>query len=358
MKILTVLGTRPEIIRLSRIVPLLDQHLSHTLIHTGQNSADNLSGLFFRELGLREPDLYLGVDTSSVAKQVGSLLVQFEQLLDKENFDRLLILGDTNSALVAFIAKRRGLPVYHMEAGNRCFDTRVPEEVNRKVIDHCSSILLPYTERSAFNLVQEGIPREKIFVTGNPIFEVLEHYKAQIQNSSALKTLSLKEKSFLLATLHRAENVDTAENFDRLCTALIKVSTDAQMPLILSVHPRIKNKIGNRFDGTLVQPKDAFSFFDFVRLEQEAALVLTDSGTVQEECAIFGTPVVTVRDTTERPETIESGSNLVSSTKADKIIDAAASLLRRGRWENSRAPNEYLAADVSDRVLNILLGTY
>ena len=358
MKVLTILGTRPEIIRLSTLIPKFDQHFEHTLVHSGQNSTDNLSGVFFRELKLRDPDTYLNVSVTSLAAQVSTLFLGFEKVLDEVKPDRILMLGDTNSALVAFLCKRRGLPVFHMEAGNRCFDNRVPEEVNRKVIDHCSSILLPYTERSAENLVREGIPRERIFVTGNPIFEVLEHYKSDIDSSDALHKHGVREGHFVLATMHRAENVDDPETLDRLCIAMRETSKLYDMPLILSVHPRIKSKLKpDVFQGSNVRTVDAMPFFEFVKLEKTAALVLSDSGTVQEECAIFGTPVITIRETTERPETVESGSNIISSTRLEKIVLAAKLLRSRGRpFGNSMAPQGYLDVNVSDKILNILTG--
>jgi UDP-N-acetylglucosamine 2-epimerase (non-hydrolysing) len=356
MRVMTVVGTRPEIIRLSRLIPLLDRHVEHVLVHTGQNFSDSLSQVFFDELEVRAPDHWLNVDTSSLGRQLATLFDGFERLLDEVRPDALLVLGDTNSALVAFNCKRRGIPVYHMEAGNRCYDDRVPEEVNRKVIDHSSSVLLPYTERSAENLVREGIERHRIFVTGNPIFEVLEAYAPRIDASDALERHGVREGEFLLATVHRAENVDSPEVFDGLCRALGDAAEVYGMPLILSVHPRVQSRLRpDSFGSPRVVPVEAMPFFEFVKLQKSAALVLTDSGTVQEECAIFGVPVITVRDTTERPETMECGSNLIASTDPARIA-AAVRFLRagpvRGGWT---PPPEYLARDVADRVLRILL---
>ena len=357
MRVLTVVGTRPEIIRLSRIVPLLDEHCDHTFVHTGQNSSDNLSRVFFDDLAVREPDEFMGVDTSSFGRQLGTLFEGFEQLLDQYQPERVLILGDTNSALVAFNCKRRLIPVYHMEAGNRCYDDRVPEEVNRRVIDHCSSVLLPYTHRSAANLVREGIARERIFVTGNPINEVLEYYRDGIAGSSALNHHQVAAGRYILATMHRAENVDTPAIFQRLCAALGEVSRLYELPLILSVHPRIEQRLQQAdFRGGDVRPIPAMRFFEFVQLEKHAALVLTDSGTVQEECAIFQVPVITIRDTTERPETVEAGTNIVASTQPDRIL-AAARFTRAGQQPMGTAPAEYLEANVSGKIIRILLGT-
>jgi len=356
MRILTVVGTRPELIRLSRIIPKLDAVAEHVLVHTGQNFADNLSRVFFEELGIRKPDEFLDVDTSSLGRQLGTLFERFERVLDAKHPDRLLVLGDTNSALVAFNCRRRGIPVYHMEAGNRCYDDRVPEEVNRRVIDHCSSVLMPYTERSAANLTREGIERHRIFVTGNPIFEVLEHYKSGIDASNALDTHAVAAGKYLLATIHRAENVDQPSVFDAVCDALRRVADLYEMPLVLSVHPRVEPRLTTGiFSGSRVRTVPAMPFFEFVKLQKHARLVLTDSGTVQEECAIFRVPVLTIRDTTERPETVESGSNIVTSTRPDDVVAAARYLLGGdavGQWN---PPAGYLEPNVSDKVVRILL---
>jgi len=358
VKILTVLGTRPEIIRLSRIIPALDNVAEHVLVHTGQNSSDNLSEVFFRDLRIRKPDRYLGVDTSSFGRQLATLFEGFERTLDEIRPDKVLILGDTNSSLIAFNCRRRGLPVYHMEAGNRCYDDRVPEEVNRRVIDHCSSVLLPYTQRSAANLIREGIERHRIFVTGNPIWEVLNAYEAQIDASTALKAYDLTAGKYLLATMHRAENVDSAPTLAALSEALIGVAKLYDMPLVLSVHPRLAKVLGeSSFERSKVRPVPAMPFFDFVHLEKNAALVLTDSGTVQEESTLFRVPVITIRNGTERPETVEAGSNIVASTQSAAIVDAARylkSLGTRGSWD---PPPEYLAKGVSDKVVRILLSS-
>lgn len=356
MHVMTVLGTRPEIIRLSRILPKLDQVFTHTLVHTGQNYSRNLSDVFFDELGVRTPDVYLGVETASFGRQLATLFEGFERVLDEHSPDRVLILGDTNSALVAYNCKRRGIPVYHMEAGNRCYDDRVPEEVNRRVIDHCSAILLPYTERSAENLVREGIERQRIFVTGNPIYEVLQFYEAPIDASPALERHELDTAKYVLATMHRAENVDDPDVLTGLCGALAGVAEMAGCPLILSVHPRTKERLPSAaFGGADVVTVDAMPFFEFIKLQKHAALVLSDSGTVQEECAIFHVPNVTIRDTTERPETIECGSNLVASTRPDRILAAAEFLLRHETPRTWTPPPEYLEPNVSDKIVRILL---
>lgn len=355
-RILTVLGTRPEIIRLSRIIPALDGVAEHVLVHTGQNAASNLSQLFFDELGVRAPDVHLGVDTSSLGRQLATLFESFEAVLDEHRPERVLILGDTNSGLVAFNCRRRGIPVYHMEAGNRCYDDRVPEEVNRRVIDHCSSVLLPYTHRSAANLEREGIARHRIVVTGNPINEVLLHYAPAIDASDALARLGLSAGRYLVATMHRAESVDHEAVLAGLCSALVRVADLYELPLILSVHPRIERRLDEGvFAGTRVRAVPALGFFDFVHLQKHAALVLTDSGTVQEECAILHVPVITIRDTTERPETVEAGSNIIASTDPARIYAAAEFVRSRGGSVGWSAPPEYLERNVSDKIVRILL---
>ncbi|HET7233296.1 MAG TPA: UDP-N-acetylglucosamine 2-epimerase (non-hydrolyzing) [Longimicrobium sp.] len=356
MRVMTVVGTRPEIIRLSRTIPRLDGVCEHTLVHTGQNFSDRLSRVFFDDLRVRDPDVFLGVDTSSFGRQLATLFEGFERVLDERRPHAVLVLGDTNSALVAYNCKRRGIPVYHMEAGNRCYDDRVPEEVNRRVIDHCSAVLMPYTERSAENLVREGIERHRIFVTGNPIYEVLADYKADIDASDALERHGLEPRGYLLATLHRAENVDGPAVLDGLCEALRQVAELYAMPLVLSVHPRVEQKLtGAKFEGSRVVPVPAMRFFEFVKLQQNAALVLSDSGTVQEESAIFRVPVLTLRDTTERPETMEVGSNLVASTDPRRIVAAARFLRAQGTRGCWNPPREYVEENVSERVVRILL---
>ena len=346
---MTILGTRPEIIRLSRVIPLLDEHADHYLVDTGQNFNDRLNANFFRELRVRSPDLRLNVRAATFAKQVGQILERTEQALVKVRPDRVLILGDTNSGLAAVIARRLGIPVFHMEAGNRCYDDRVPEEINRRVIDHCSSILLSYTERSRENLLREGIEGKRILVIGNPIKQVIDAYGSDIDRSDALARLRVEERGFFLATLHRAENVDDPVKLRRLLTALGLVARRVRIPVICSLHPRTRSKIirfgikrlpvGVRF----LQP---FGFFDFIRLERAAFCVLTDSGTVQEEACLLGVPAVTIRDVTERPETIECGSNMLSGGDPESVLAAVELVSSLGRsWI---PPREYLMTQVAE----------
>lgn len=358
MKVMTILGTRPEIIRLSRIIPRLDQLCEHVLVHTGQNFDPNLSEIFFEELRVRAPDHFLGVQGRSFGDQIGQIIRASEEIMLSERPDRLLILGDTNSSLSAIVAKRLGIPVYHMEAGNRCYDDRVPEEVNRRIIDHSSDILLPYTERSRANLLREGIEGERIFVTGNPIYEVLEHYRDAIDASDILERLNLEPGAYFLATIHRAENVDIESRLRTLIAAMEILHQTYKMPIICSLHPRTRDTL-KRFGlqeqiSPGVQFHAPFGLFDFIHLEQNARCVLSDSGTVQEECCIFHVPNVTLRDVTERPETIECGSNILSGADHDAILRAVQCVLsQEPDWD---VPDEYLADRVSNTIAKIMAG--
>ena len=354
---MTVLGTRPEIIRLSRIIPLLDESCEHTLVHTGQNDTTRLSQIFFDELEVRKPDVFLGVRAATPAAQIGNILAGCEKVIREKEPDRLLILGDTNSALSAFIAKRMGLPIYHMEAGNRCFDDRVPEEVNRRVIDHCSDILMPYTERSRANLLREGVASDKIFVTGNPIGEVMDHNASKIDSSDVLEKLGVEKQNYFLVTMHRQENVDIESRLRDMTRALEALYDEYKKPIICSLHPRTKDRMlafGLNPDDSAITFMEPFGFCDFVHLEKHAFCVLSDSGTVQEECCIMGVPNVTLRDVTERPETIECGSNILAGADYDAIIRSVRAVLSHSPdWT---PPAEYNAKNVSRTVLRILMG--
>ncbi len=357
MKIMTILGTRPEIIRLSLVIKMLDQRAEHVLVHTGQNYDDRLNGLFFREMGIRNPDVFLEVRGSGFAGQVGEILAKSESLFLKHRPDRLLILGDTNSGLTAMVARRLGIPVYHMEAGNRCYDDRVPEEVNRRVIDHSSSVLMPYTNRSRENLLREGIAADRIYVTGNPIKEVIDHYADRIESSSVLANLGLQRGMFFLVTMHRAENVDVEERLRNLVESLVYLHERYSLPVICSFHPRTRAKVerfGVNINYTGLRFLEPLGFFDFVRLEQSAFCVVSDSGTVQEEACLFGTPNVTLRDVTERPETIECGSNVLAGCDPARILKLAE--LVTGEKRGWYPPVEYLADNVAATVCRILLG--
>jgi UDP-N-acetylglucosamine 2-epimerase (non-hydrolysing) len=357
VKVVTVLGTRPEVIRLSRLIEKLDRLCEHRLVHTGQNFDPALSDLFFDELEVRKPDDYLGVRGATFAAQAGQIMEGCERVFLAERPDALLVLGDTNSGLCSIVAKRLGVPVYHMEAGNRCYDDRVPEEVNRRVIDHSSSVLMPYTHRSKENLVREGIDARRIYVTGNPILEVLTHYDGRIEASAAHERLGLERGGYFLVTMHRAENVDIEPRLRQLTEALDLVGRRHGLPVVCSLHPRTRDKMrafGLDAGDSEVRYLEPLGLFDFVALERHARCVLSDSGTVQEECCIFGVPAVTIRDVTERPETIECGSNMLSGADPERILACVAAVLDGPpAWQ---PPPEYLVRDVSTTVASIVLG--
>jgi len=355
MKILTVLGTRPEIIRLSCIIKSLDRLCDHTLVQTGQNYDPGLSKVFFDELEVRRPDFSFEIQSKDFANQVAQMFQQFSKILDQTRPDRVLVLGDTNSGLTSIIAARKNIPIYHMEAGNRCYDHRVPEEVNRRLIDHCSTVLLPYTYRSRENLLKEGIRPGQIFVTGNPIYEVLKACAPQIEASSILQQLQLEANRYFLATIHRAENVDQPERLEQLVNGLSRTAKVYEMPVVVSLHPRTADRLAglNWESSQQVQLLKPLGFFDFVKLEQAARCVLTDSGTVQEECCIFRVPAVTLRDVTERPETIDAGSNILSGAHPDSIQRCVKAALDSQRSWNP--PAEYLERNCSEKVTRILL---
>ncbi|RCX19775.1 UDP-N-acetylglucosamine 2-epimerase (non-hydrolysing) [Fontibacillus phaseoli] len=358
MKVMTILGTRPEIIRLSLIIPLLDRYASkHILVHTGQNFTSSLSGIFFEQLGLRSPDYILQDRQASLGGQLAAMFSQMETILERERPDRVLVLGDTNSALCAILAERIGYPVIHMEAGNRCFDLGVPEEKNRKVIDAISSINMPYTTQSKNHLIAEGIPSRNIVLTGNPIYEVMRHYEKKIASSDVLERLNLQTGDYFLVTTHRAENVDRPEHLREIMAGLNRVAEDYGRRLICSIHPRTESRIATDLTmdmHPLVEFHEPFGFFDFVQLEQQACCALTDSGTVQEECCIMHVPTVTLRKTTERPETVDCGSNIVSGLDADRIAKSVSLMTEMSReWD---CPEGYLAEHVSEKVVKFVLG--
>lgn len=359
MNVLTLLGTRPEIIRLSRIIPKLDEICTHILVHTGQNYDAKLNDIFFRELRIRQPDVFLGMKISDFGEQIGYMFQKVEEILREKKPDKVLILGDTNSGLCTIVCERFGIPVYHMEAGNRCFDKRVPEEINRKIIDSISSFNLPYTQLSKENLLHDGVPKNKIYVTGNPISEVLRYYNSEIDHSKILKTLHLNRKDYFLATFHRAENVDDHLTLKQIVGGLSMVASTLKMKVICSVHPRTLDKI-KKWSVNAEDPNvifcEPFGFFDFVKLEKEALCIISDSGTVCEEACILKTPNVIIRETTERPEVIECGSSMIVGTNCTKILEGVQIMIAVGSdWE---VPKEYTYPDVSDRVVKIILGKH
>lgn len=354
---MTIFGTRPEIIRLSLVMKILDQHCEHYTVHTGQNYHESLSDVFLRDLDVRTPDLNLGVRANSFGGQAGTILEMVDAAMEDQKPDRVLILGDTNSALSSIIAARRGIPVFHMEAGNRCFDDRVPEEVNRRIVDHTSTILLPYTEGSRRNLIAEGIPSDRVLVTGNPIREVILNFSDQIDESVVLDKLGAKPFEYFLVTLHRAENVDLPERLAGIFSAFNDAAKKYEKDILISVHPRTAEKIktfGIKVDNERIKLLEPLGFFDFVKLEKNSLAVLTDSGTVQEECCILGIPNVTIRDVTERPETVECGSNILGGGDPETIIRSIElAISQPTSWT---PPAEYMVENVAQTVSKIVLG--
>lgn len=359
MKVMTVVGTRPEIIRLSRIITRLEQETDHRLVHTGQNWDPQLSDVFFRELGLRQPDYWLKVPVTSLGATLGGVLSGIEPVLADERPDAVLILGDTNSCLAAIMAKRMGIPVFHMEAGNRCFDENVPEEVNRRIIDHTADFNLCYTEHARRNLLAEGLPTRRVFVTGSPMAEVLAAYRDQIEASDALSRLGLESQGYYLVSMHREENVDYPARLNVLTKAIAGLAADSGLRVIASTHPRLSQRLTNTGPDSSagVEFLDPFGYFDYNKLQQNARCVLSDSGTISEESAISGFPAVTIRDSIERPEALDNGSIVL--TGVDEAAIRRAVDLVVAQWEageRTAAPAEYQVADCSLRVTRLIAG--
>jgi UDP-N-acetylglucosamine 2-epimerase (non-hydrolysing) len=356
MKIITLCGTRPEIIRLSIIIDKLDKLVDHVLVYTNQNYDYNLSQIFFEELKIKPPKYYFYYEAKSFGDFIGNAMLEFEQILIREKPDKVLILGDTNSGLLAIVAQKYGIPVYHMEAGNRSYDERLPEEANRKIIDSVSKYNLPYTENSKQNLLREGYPTNFILKTGNPIYEVMRKYDNEIENSDILSKLEIEENKYVLVTAHRKENVDDPETLINIFNALDMISNDTTV--IFPIHPRTKEKYDNLNRGFIdnnIKFIYPLGFFDFIKLEKNAKCVISDSGTVQEETTIMGVRAITIRESTERLETIECGSNILCGTRTFQIFDAYNAILKMEK-HNWYVPEEYCVPNVSDIVIKILLG--
>src|SRR6478735_3861531 len=322
---MTIVGTRPELIRLSRVITRLDETVDHVLVHTGQNYDFALNEVFFRDLGLRAPDHVLGVDTSSLGRVLGETLIKTEQVLLEERPDAVLVLGDTNSCVAAVMAKRMRIPVYHMEAGNRCFDENVPEETNRRLVDHVADFNLVYTEHARRNLLAEGLHPSKILLTGSPMREVLDYYRSQIDASDVLNQLCLSERGYFLVSAHREENVDPPERLRMLLECLNAVRDEWNLPILVSTHPRTRKRLEALQDWVETDGitfHDPFGFHDFNRLQLGAACVLSDSGTISEESAILGFAAITLRDSIERPEALDTGSIMMTGLDARDVVCA------------------------------------
>jgi UDP-N-acetylglucosamine 2-epimerase (non-hydrolysing) len=358
---MTVVGTRPEIIRLSRVLDRLDRTVDHVLVHTGQNWDYALSEIFFDELELRPPDRYLGVDTSSLGRVLGGVLVGVEEAITELRPDAVLVLGDTNSCVAALMARRMRVPVYHMEAGNRCFDLNVPEETNRRLVDHVSDFNLAYTEHARRNLLAEGLHPRRILHTGSPMREVLDHYRARIEASAVLDRLELDPGGYFLVSAHREENVDDPVRLERLLDCLRAVRDGWGLPVLVSTHPRTRKRLEQRahepggLDGVAFH--EPFGLFDYVRLQTRARCVLSDSGTISEESAILGFPAVTLRDSIERPESFDAGSIMMTGLDAGGLVEAIAVAVRQAVEEGVPCPADYRVADTSRRVVNFVLST-
>lgn len=357
LKLMTIVGTRPEIIRLSSTIKACDKYFNQVLVHTGQNYDYSLNQVFFEELELREPNHYLEAVGKNLGETMGNIIAKSYEVLSLEQPDALLILGDTNSCLAAVSAKRLKIPVFHMEAGNRCFDQNVPEEINRKIVDHVSDVNMPYTEHSRRYLLDKGFKKEHIFVTGSPMREVLETYEEKIQQSKALKSLNLKNQKYILVSAHREENIDNEENFNSLMNAINDIAEKYQLPIIYSTHPRSWKKIEERaFEfHPLVQQLKPFGFFDYNALQKNAFVVLSDSGTLSEESSILKFPGVLIRTSTERPEVMDKGSVIVGGINYNNLIQSVE--LARAMQENEEPiidAIDYTDTNVSQKVVKII----
>jgi len=360
LKVLTVVGTRPEIIRLAPTIKRLDEYTDHILVHTGQNYDYELNEIFFEDLGLRKPDHFLEADTSSLGAVLGSILMKTEAVLLKEKPDAMMVLGDTNSSISALIARRMKIPVYHMEAGNRCFDENVPEETNRRMVDHISDYNLVYTEHARRNLLAEGIHPSRILLTGSPMREVLANYSSAIQGSNVLLREGLSEGEYFLVSLHREETVDDSGRLASVLQSLNALAIDYGLPVLVSTHPRTRKKLASQPDALKQDLRfhSPFGFHDYVKLQQSARLVLSDSGTISEESSILGFPAVTLRDAIERPEALDAGVIVTCGVTTKSISAAVALTLQQFADAGSpAAPTDYDVTDTSRRVVNFLYST-
>jgi UDP-N-acetyl-L-fucosamine synthase len=360
-KVLTVVGTRPEIIRLSRVIATLEESdsIEHILVHTGQNYDYELNDIFFKDLQVKKPDYFLDAAGNTAINTIGNIISAIEPILIDESPDAFLVLGDTNSCLCAIPAKRMKIPVFHMEAGNRCFDLRVPEEINRRIVDHVSDINLTYSSIAREYLLREGLPPERVIKTGSPMFEVLHHYMDKITSSDVLTRLHLTKGEFFVISSHRAENVDPDDQFLKIVNILNTLAEKYKIPVIVSTHPRTRNrveKLGVTFHP-LVQLLKPLGFFDYVRLEMEAKAVLSDSGTISEESSILNFPALNIRETHERPEAFEEASVMMVGLNVERVLQALVVLesQKRGEERNLRPVYDYSMLNVSDKVLRIVL---
>lgn len=356
LKLITVIGTRPEIIRLAEIIKLADTTFNHILVHTGQNYDYTLNEIFFDDLSLRKPDYFLGVVGNNLGETIGNVIAKSYDVLNKENPDALLVLGDTNSVLCTIAAKRLKIPIFHMEAGNRCFDQNVPEEINRKISDHISDINLTYTEHSRRYLLSEGFRKDHVFVTGSPLYEVLKKFSEQIDGSKILEKLNLEEKKYFVVSSHREENIDLGNNFTTLVESINNVAEKYKLPIIFSTHPRTKIKIDKTKTNfnSLVTILPPLGFFDYVALQKRSFCVLSDSGTISEESSMMGFPAVSIRTSTERPEAIDAGTIILGGITTNDILNSIEITTNTFVTQKSILPVEYQIKDVSIRVIKAI----
>jgi len=360
MKVMTVLGTRPEIIRLSRVIAALDRHMDHVLVHTGQNYDYELNQIFFEDLELRSPDHYLDAHGDTPAETVAQVISAVDKVYEQEQPEAVLILGDTNSCLAAYPAKRRKIPVFHMEAGNRCFDERVPEEINRRIVDHISDINMPYSDISRQYLLREGLPPDRIIKTGSPMMEVIRHYLPKIEASGVLEELGLEERGYFLVSCHREENVDS-DNFERFVVLLGELARAYRKPIVVSTHPRTRNKLESRKGAKLdelVRFLKPFCFSDYLHLQVHARAVLSDSGTISEEASILNFPALNLREAHERPEGMEEAAVVLTGMDIRRVMQCLELLSGAPRGEDRLMPvaRDYDVPMVSEKVVRIIIG--
>lgn len=360
LKLATIIGTRPEIIRLSSTMKLLDKHLQQIIIHTGQNYDYELNEVFFNDLGLRKPDYFLEVNTTSLGHVLGETLIKSEKVLRKEEPDAVLILGDTNSSIAGIIAKRLRIPIFHMEAGNRSFDMNVPEEINRKIIDHIADFNLVYTEHARRHLLSEGLPHRRIYLTGSPMKEVLLDNMQKIETSKIIQKLNIEKKNYFIVSVHREENVDNPRHLKEILDILNKLSMEYNIPVIVSTHPRTRNRLEslkNKSIDNRIQFLKPFGFFDYVNLQMNALCAISDSGTISEESAILSFPAISLRQSMERPEAQDAGTIILTGFDADIVLSSVRIVIEEhkiGGYE--RIAEDYTITNTSWRVLKLIMG--
>jgi UDP-N-acetylglucosamine 2-epimerase len=358
-KVMTIVGTRPEIIKLSRVIAELEENVDHILVHTGQNYDYELNEIFFNDLRVKKPDYFLNCVGDTTAETIANIIAKSDNIIEEVQPDAVLLYGDTNSCLSVISAKKRQVPIFHMEAGNRCFDQRVPEELNRKIVDHLSDINMPLTEQARDYLISEGIRPETIIKTGSCMKEILNFYKSEISESQVLKNLELKEDKYFIVSIHREENVDYKNNLENLLHSLNAVAEKYQLPVIVSTHPRTKNRI-EQLDGDvkvnpLINLMKPIGFFDYIKLQQEAKCVISDSGTITEESSILGFPAIMIRKAHERPEGMDEGTLIMSGLEEERVLESINVMLSQNKKFTSNIIKDYNVDNVSIKVTRIIL---